>query len=83
MLRRDKIEDVGAQRGATVTRVEYIIREAIQPFLDRGFASRMEVRAERAAIDRIDAVVVLYRGPERAIALQYEVLWSELIEGAA
>jgi phage gp46-like protein len=81
LLERDKIADLGSQRGATVTRVKNYIREAIQPFLDLRIASAMEVTATRVGRERIDAVVRLYRGPNLAVELRYQVLWDELIEG--
>lgn len=82
LLRRDKIDDAGSQRGATVTRVDHYIRECLQPFLDLRIASRLEVQVERTGRDRIEAWVRIYRGPELTIDLRYQVLWDELIEGA-
>ena len=81
LLKRSKIEDPGSQRGATVTRVENYIHEAIQPFIDRRIASKMEVHAARVGRDRIDAVLRLFRGPSLAIELRYQILWDELVEG--
>lgn len=81
LLKRAKIEDPGSQRGATVTRVEAYLREAIQPFLDRRLASRMEVSAARVGRERIDSLVRLFRGPNLAIELRYQILWDELVEG--
>jgi phage gp46-like protein len=82
LLRRDKIEDPGSSRGATVTRVEYFIREALQPFIDLRIVSRLEVGAARTGRDRIEARVRAYRGPELTIELRYQVLWDELLAGA-
>jgi phage gp46-like protein len=79
LLKRDKIDGPGSQRGATVVRVENYIREAIQPFIDLKIASRMEVKATRAGRDRIDAVVRIYRGPELAIELHYQILWDDIV----
>jgi phage gp46-like protein len=81
LLKRDKIEDPGSQRGATVTRVEYYIREALQPFVDLKIASALQVSAQRTGRERIEALVRLYRGPQLAVELRYQVLWDELIEG--
>jgi phage gp46-like protein len=81
LLRRSKIEDPGSQRGATVTRVDRYIREALQPFLDHRIASRLEVNVARAGRERIDAQVVLYRGPTIAVDLKYQILWQQLLEG--
>ena len=80
LLKRDKIEDPGSQRGATITRVDRYIREALQPFLDRRIASRLDVKVERVGRERIDASVVMYRGPSLAIELRYQVLWQAMIE---
>jgi phage gp46-like protein len=78
LLQRDKIVGPGAVQGATVTRVENYIREAIQPFIDIRAASRMAVEVTRNGKERIDALVRLYRGPELAIELRYQVLWEGL-----
>jgi phage gp46-like protein len=79
LLRRAKITGPGAQEGATVVRVEQYIREAIQPFLELKIASQMDVAAARVGRERIDALVRLYRGPELAVELRYQVLWDELL----
>jgi phage gp46-like protein len=80
LLRRSKIEDPGSRRGATVTRVDRFIREALQPFLDRRIASMLDVKVERVGRERIDAHVVMYRGPQIAVDLRYQILWAGLIE---
>jgi phage gp46-like protein len=80
LLRRSKIVGPEAREGATVTRVEQYIREAIQPFITIKAASRMEVKASRVDRERIDAVVRLYRGPELAVDLRYQILWDELAQ---
>jgi phage gp46-like protein len=79
LLRRDKIEGPNAQRGATVARVKAYITQAIQPFVDKRIASRFDVEATRSTArdDRIDAIVVIYRGPLPSIELRYSVLWEE------
>jgi phage gp46-like protein len=79
LLKRSKIEDPGSQRGATVTRVDRYIREALQPFLDRRIATRLDVKAERVGRERIDAHVAMYRGPNVAISLRYQVLWEDMV----
>jgi phage gp46-like protein len=80
LLIRSKILGPEAREGATVTLVEQYIREAIQPFIDLKVASRMYVKAVRVGVERIDALVRLYRGPELAVDLRYEVLWNDIIE---
>jgi phage gp46-like protein len=80
LLRRSKIEGPGSQYGATVGRVEQYIKDALQPFIDRGIASKMWVQAVRTGRDQIEALVRLYRGPRLAVELRYEVLWTDIIE---
>jgi phage gp46-like protein len=80
LVKRDKITGAGARRGALTTRIDRYIREAIQPFLDRSIASRMDVSVERVGLERIDALIRLYRGPELAVDLRYQVLWAGIIE---
>jgi phage gp46-like protein len=80
LLRREAIHDPGYRRGATITRVDRYIREALQPFLDRRIASALEVNVERVGRERIDAHVVMYRGPQIAVDLRFQVLWAQLLE---
>ena len=80
LIKRDKITGAGAQQGSTLTKIERYIREAIQPFVDRRVASRYEVAVERVGRERIQALVRLYRGPELAVDLRYQVLWADIIE---
>jgi phage gp46-like protein len=79
LLKRAKIEDVGSARGATTTRVDRFSREAVQPFLDRRIASRLDVKVERVGRERIEAEIVIFRGPTIAVLLRYEVLWQAMI----
>jgi phage gp46-like protein len=80
LLKRDKIEDPGSRRGATVTRVDRYIREALQPFLDRRIASTLSVDVQRVGRERIDAHVIMYRGPTLAVDLRYQIAWAGLLE---
>jgi phage gp46-like protein len=82
LLKRSKIEGPGSYYGDTVTRVEQYIRTAIQPFIDLRIASRMEVVATRNGRQRIDALVRLYRGPERVVDLRYQILWEGVVAEA-
>lgn len=79
LLRRAKITGPGAQEGATILRVEQYIREALQPFLDLRAASHLDVAVMRVGRERVDALVRLYRGPELAVDLRYQVLWEGII----
>lgn len=76
LLHREKITGPGARQGALIARIEYYIREAIQPFIDLRVASRMDVEVVRIDRQRIDALIRLYRGPELAIDLRYQILWE-------
>jgi hypothetical protein len=78
-MRREKIVGSGAQQGATTVRIENYIREAIQPFLDRRIGSRMDVVVTRVDVQRIDALVRIYRGPTLEIDLRYQILWDGII----
>lgn len=80
LIGRAKITGPGAREGATVARVEAYIREALQPFLENGIASRMTVNATRTEVEEIDAEIVLYRGPKPLIALRYQGLWDEVTQ---
>ena len=75
-LARTKITGSEAARGATVTRVEQYIREAILPFIERRIGSYMIVEATRVGIEQIDALVRIYRGPILEVDLRYQILWD-------
>jgi phage gp46-like protein len=78
LMGREKIVNSGAQQGATTVRIENYIREAIQPFLDQRIGSQMEVIVTRVNMQRIDALVRIYRGPIMEIDLRYQILWSNM-----
>jgi phage gp46-like protein len=80
LMQRAKITGVGAMRGPTLVRVKHYIQEAIQPFLSLRIASAMDVQVERVDTQRIDALVRLYRGPQTAVELRYQILWQDIIE---
>jgi phage gp46-like protein len=78
LLKREKIVGPNAIQGATLVRVDRYIREALQPFLDLKVASRMEIAVARVDTQRIQALVRLYRGPELAVDLRYQILWADI-----
>lgn len=80
LLKRAKIVGSEDPEGATITRVEQYISEAIQPFIDNRIATSFDVEAWRVGKEQIDAVVVIYRGPKRPVDLRFQILWNE-IEG--
>jgi phage gp46-like protein len=79
LLKRSKIEPPGSRNGATTTRIDGFIREAIQPLIDQRIASRMDVDVARVGPERIDARVIIYRGPTLQVELRYQVLWTEML----
>jgi phage gp46-like protein len=81
LLRRSKIVGPEDPEGSTVARVEQYIREAIQPFVDLKVASLFDVEVTRVDIQRIDAYVVIYRGPKAPVELRFQVLWDEIERG--
>jgi len=80
LLRRSKITDVNAAEGSMLVRIEHFIKEALQPFIDLRIASRMEVAVSRMDPQRIQAFIRLYRGPQVAVDLRYQILWTDIIE---
>ena len=77
LMKRDKITGPSARQGSTLAKAENFIREALQPFVDKKIASRVEVQVERGSLNRIDALARLYRGPKIAIELRFENLWND------
>ena len=78
LLERHKITDNTARQGATVTQIDAYIREALQPFIDQRLCSRIDVGVTRADLQKIVARVMIYRGPQPTIDLQYQALWNEI-----
>lgn len=81
-LSRSAIVPNEARIGSTLARAEMYVREAMQPFLDQRVCSRFDVTATRIGRETIRVDLIIYRGPMPAIALQYQVLWNEIIETA-
>ena len=78
LLKRAKIVGPEDPEGATITRVEQYISEAIQPFVNLRIASSFDVQAMRNGVNRIDALVTIYRGPQSPVELRFEILWNEI-----
>jgi phage gp46-like protein len=78
LLTRHKITGSVARQGSSVARAQQYVFEALQPFVDRRICSSVEVIAVRVGTDRIDVDVVMYRGPQPALALRYNSLWKEI-----
>jgi phage gp46-like protein len=78
LLKRAKIVGPADPYGATVARVEDYIRESIQPFIDGLIATSFDVEVHRVGTERIDAFVVIYRGPKRPVELRFQILWNDI-----
>jgi phage gp46-like protein len=78
LLKRAKIVGPEDPEGATLTRVEQYIHEAIQPFIDNKIATSFDVEVWRNGLEQIDAIVVIYRGPKRPVELRFQVLWNDI-----
>lgn len=76
LLRRAKIVGQKARGGATIARIDEYLREALQPLVDRKIASMFSVNTSRTDTGIVRSEVVIYRGPEREIALRYQYLWE-------
>src|SRR5580765_3365593 len=75
---RAKIAPIEARIGSTLGRAEMYTREALQPFIDQGVCTRVDVDAERTDMETIRVTFTMYRGPLPAIALQFQNLWDEI-----
>ena len=80
LLSRSKITDSSAKRGATVTQVQNYIRECLDPFISAQIISDYTMNVMRNPINRnrIDAQIVIERGPQPPISLQFQVVWDEM-----
>jgi phage gp46-like protein len=76
LLRRAKIEGPNQFRGATIARVNNYIKACIQPFVDNRICSQFSVVSERVTTQQINSLITIYRGPEPAIELRYQMLWD-------
>lgn len=80
LMAREKITDASYKRGSTIARAEDYTREALKPFLDQRAASRLDVRAARSGLDRIEVTATLFRGPSAAVELRFASLWDGIRE---
>jgi phage gp46-like protein len=79
LLRRSKIIPSSQGQASTQAMVNSYIRTAIQPFVDRKICSGFDVWTTRVNPQRIDALIRIYRGPEREIELRYAMLWDAMV----
>jgi phage gp46-like protein len=80
LLTRAKISDKYSFEGDTVVRAETYTREALFPLVERKICSRIDVRAARVDIDRIDVRVVVSRASVGDIELIFQDMWEALRE---
>lgn len=76
LLARAKITGAEARQGSIVARAEDYVREALQPFVDKGVASKLSALGERTSIQGVVVNAVLFRGPLPAIQLRFADLWQ-------
>lgn len=76
LLSRVTITGSEARQGSTVARAEDYTRECLQPFVQKGVASRLGVVGERVGVEGIAVNATLYRGDLPAIQLRYATLWN-------
>jgi phage gp46-like protein len=77
LLSRSKITDALSVEGSTLARAKRYTQEALQPFIDKRVATRIEVSAVRTELERIVVEAKIYRGPTAEIDLRYQLLWQE------
>lgn len=77
LLTRSKITESPSEEGDTIERARQYTLEALQPFIDKGVASAVEVDAKRTELERIEVTATIYRGPLPEIDLRFALLWSE------
>jgi phage gp46-like protein len=81
LLTRAKLTRAPAVEGDTLQRARNYTYEALQPFVDMGAATSVQVIATKAAQDRIDVQATIYRGPLEDIDLRFQLLWQDPVVG--
>ena len=77
LLTRAKITSAMSYEGSTLERAKQYTRAALQPLINKGIASRVDVIANQIDTQRIDVQAMVYRGPLDEISLRYQMLWEE------
>ena len=82
LLSRSKIVDSAAAGGSTLSAVETYLNECVAPFVNAKIITSFTLDVERNSKDRnrIDASIVLYRGPLPSISLQFQLVWNEMLQ---
>lgn len=77
LLTRAKITEAPSKEGSTLQRAKQYTQDALQPFIDKRIATRIETAAVRTELQRIEVTATAYRGPLAEVALRYQILWKE------
>lgn len=77
LLTRAKITEAPSKEGSTLQRARQYTRDALQPFIDKRVATRIDVVAVRTELNRIEVSATIYRGPAVEIDLRYQILWED------
>ena len=73
LLLRAKITDAPSSEGSTLYRAKQYTQDALQPFIDKRIATRIDVTATRIGLDRIDVDIFMYRGSSQILATSVTV----------
>jgi phage gp46-like protein len=82
LLTRAKIVGMESSEGATTSRVQAYIMQALQPFIDNRICSQINVTVTQTGPASLAAQIILYRGPKSALQLNYNPLWVEIFPGS-
>ncbi|MFY9293368.1 MAG: phage GP46 family protein [Methylorubrum rhodinum] len=79
---RTTIRPAAARQGATTMQIRADILDALQPFVDRGIATRVDAEVARAGLEQIEARVVMFRGDTPILERRYADLWRGIAVAA-
>lgn len=66
------------QTEETRQRAEDYIREALAWMIDERLAVDVDVEVDWFALERLGAVITIYRGAQQSVAVRFSSLWEEL-----
>ena len=79
---RSTIRSAAARQGATTAQIRADLLDALQPLVDRGIATRLDVQVARAGQERIEARIALFRGDRALLDLRFADLWRGIAVAA-
>ncbi len=79
---RTTIRPAAARQGATTAQIRTDILDALQPFVDRGIATRIDAEVVRAGLEQIEARIVMFRGDTLIFERRYADLWRGIAVAA-